>query len=202
MLAALTLSLQIQQSSFDLLDGVSIEIAAHNSANAPQIVRFARPAEYELEVLRGKTVIWTNAAPEPEATSYPVHKRKFIPGPSVIVVYIWNGVDSDGTTPGPGNYTIRARLLGIGETPEASATVHFGSLVPINALETLKTGDVVTIGGTLDATKGILTDAGGSVVLGRRILNAPVTPIAVRGYLLKRYDRTPIFIVQRWAPLS
>ena len=45
-LAALTLSLQLQQSSFDLLDGVSIEVAAHNSASAPAVVKFARPEEY------------------------------------------------------------------------------------------------------------------------------------------------------------
>ncbi len=53
MFAALTLSLQLQQTSFDLLDGVSIALAAHNGASAPAIVKFSKPAEYEIQVLRG-----------------------------------------------------------------------------------------------------------------------------------------------------
>ena len=201
-LAALTLSLQLQQSSFDLLDGVSIEVAAHNSASTPAIVKFARPEEYQIQVLRGTQVIWTNAAVSPESTTFPVHKRQFIPGPSVLVVYIWNGTEDDGSTPGPGTYTVHVRLLGEGVTPEATARVHFVDPLPVSALDKLKEGDTVTIAGTLDPTKGILTDATGSIPLGRRLLNAPDGPIAVRGYYLRRIGRASIFIIQRWAPMQ
>jgi hypothetical protein len=201
-LAALTLSLQLQQTSFDVLDGVSIEIAAHNSASSPQIVRFARPSEYEIQVLHGSVVIWSNVTALPNDASFPVHTRTFVPGPSVLVVYIWNGIESDGSTPGPGEYTVRARLLGIGVSPEASANVHFIAPLPIASLDKLKFGDTVTIGGTLDAQKGVLTDASGTILLARRLLGAPATPIAIRGYLIRRPDRTHVFFVQRWAPIE
>ncbi len=201
-LAALTLSLQLQQTSFDLLDGVSIEIAAHNNSIAPQVVTFARPAEYEIQVLRGNSVIWTNETASPPGATFPVHTRQFVPGPTVLVVYIWNAIESDGSTPGPGEYSVRARLLGIGITPEASATVHFIAPLPIASLEKLKVGDTVTIAGTLDAQKGTLTDASGAVVLARRLIAAPATPVAIRGYLIRRPDRSHVFFVQRWAPLE
>ena len=97
MFAALTLSLQLQQTSFDLLDGVSIALAAHNSASTPAIVKFSKPAEYEIQVLRGNEVIWTNQTVAPESTSFPVHTHKFVSGPSVLVVYIWNAVEADGS---------------------------------------------------------------------------------------------------------
>jgi hypothetical protein len=201
MLAALSLSLQLQQTSFDLLDGVSIALAAHNPANTAQLVKFAHPVEYEIQILDGGKVIWSNAAPAPEPTIFPIHARKFVPGPSTIVVYIWNGVENDGDAPEAGDYTVRARLLGVTETPEATAKLHFAPPTPIVALDKLKTGDVVTIAGTLDATKGVLTDTSGSVTLGRRLTTATGT-IAVRGYYLKRVNRTPVFFIQRWAPLQ
>ena len=202
MLAALTLSLQLQQTSFDLLDGVSIEVAAHNSAGTTATVKFARPAEYEIDILRGDKVIWSNATVAPESTTFPVHTRQFISGPSVIVVYIWNGTESDGSSPAPGEYTVRARLLGMGVTPQATAKVHFINPVPVDALAKLKYGESVTIAGVLDPTRGILTDASGTVTLARRLLNAPDGTIVVRGYLLHRFGQKDVFYIQRWAPMQ
>jgi len=202
MLAALALSLQLQQTSFDMLDGVSIELAAHNASTVPTIVRFARPQEYEIQILRGSDVIWTSAAVAPPGATFPVHVRKFVPGPSVLVIYVWNGTESDGSVPGPGTYTVRARLLGEGVTPEATAKVHFDDPVPIAGLEKLKTGDVVTIAGALDADRLVLTDASGSITLTRRLVTAPDRTIAVRGYLLHRVGRPDVFFVQRWAPMQ
>jgi hypothetical protein len=201
-LAALTLSLQLQQNSFDLLDGVSVEIATHNSASIPTPVTFQQPAEYEIDVLRGDTIIWSNSTSVPPGVTFPPHTRGFRPGPSVLVVYIWNAIASDGTTPAPGAYTIRARLLGEGVTPTASASVHFINPVPVAAVEKLKLGDTVTIAGVLDVTKGLLTDASGTLRLARRLLTAPNAPIAVRGYLMLEPDRTYAFFIQRWAPLK
>lgn len=202
MFAAITLSLQLQQTSFDLLDGVSIALAAHNSAAAPAIVKFSKPAEYEIQVLRGNDVIWTNQTVAPESTTFPVHTHRFVSGPSVLVVYIWNALEPDGTSPSPGTYTVRARLLGEGVTPEATAKLRLAEPFPASGLGTLKPNDVVTIAGTLDATKQILTDASGSVTLAKRLLTAGDGTIAVRGYLLHRVGRPDVFYVQRWAPMQ
>jgi hypothetical protein len=202
MFAALTLSLQLQQTSFDLLDGVSIALAAHNSSSAPAIVKFSKPGEYEIQVLRGSDVIWTNQTVAPESTNFPVHTRKFVAGPSVLVVYIWNALEADGTSPGPGTYTVRARLLGEGVTPEATAKLRFTDPFPASGLGTLKEGAVVTIAGTLDATKQILSDSSGTVTLAKRLPTAPEGSIAVRGYLLHRAGRPDVFYVQRWAPMQ
>ncbi|HUN29109.1 MAG TPA: hypothetical protein VMV65_04855 [Alphaproteobacteria bacterium] len=201
-LAALTLSLQLRQTSFDLLDGVSIEVAVHNSARSPVVVKFAQPIEYEIDVLRGNDVIWKTSTDVPVEATFPPHPHEFVPGPSVLVVYIWNGTESDGSSPSPGTYTVRARLLGQGITPEAEAKVRFFDPVPVVALDHLKQGDTVTIAGTLDPTKGILTDSTGTIPLARRLLNAPAGTVAVRGYLLRRVGRPNVFFVQRWAPMQ
>jgi hypothetical protein len=202
MFAAITLSLQLQQTSFDLLDGVSIALAMHNSAAAPAIVKFLQPAEYQIQVLHGSDVIWTTQTVNPENTTFPVHTHRFVSGPSVLVVYIWNALEANGTSPSPGTYTVRARLMGEGVTPEATAKVRFAEPFPASGLGTLKANDVVTIAGTLDATKQILTDSSGSVTLAKRLLTAPDGTIAVRGYLLRRVGRPDVFYVQRWAPMQ
>ena len=118
------------------------------------------------------------------------------------MVYIWNALETDGTSPGPGTYTVRARLLSEGVAPEATAKLRFSEAFPASGLGTLKTGNVVTIAGTLDATKQILTDSSGSVTLAKRLPTAPDGTIAVRGYLLHRVGRPDVFYVQRWAPMQ
>jgi hypothetical protein len=202
MFAAITLTLQLQQTSFDLLDGVSIALAMHNSAAAPAIVKFLQPSEYQIQVLHGTDVIWTTQTVAPENTTFPVHTHRFVSGPSVLVVYIWNALDANGTSPSPGTYTIRARILGESVTPEATAKVRFAQPFPASGLSTLKSNDIVTIAGTLDATKQILTDSSGSVTLAKRLPTAPDGTIAVRGYLLHRVGRPDVFYVQRWAPMQ
>ncbi|HVA27493.1 MAG TPA: hypothetical protein VNF68_04900 [Candidatus Baltobacteraceae bacterium] len=199
-LAAITLTLQLQRSSFDLLDGVDVEVAVHNTAKTPVSMTFPKPAEYEIDVLRGQDVIWSNITDPPPGVTFPVHAKQFLPGPTIMVVYIWNGVASDGTTPGPGEYTVRARLLGTNATQTASATLHFIDPVPISALEKIKLGDVVTVAGHLDPTKMTLTDASGSVALMKRFGTiAPDATVAVRGYLTVLPNHTHAFFVQRWA---
>lgn len=199
-LAALTISLSLQRTSFDLLDGVDVDVAIHNSSKSPATISFAQPAEYELEVDRNGERVWTSNPAQALPQKFPAHKRDFLPGPTVLVIYIWNAIESDGSTPAPGEYTIRARLLGDGVTPSASIPLHFANPVPTSALDKLTSGDVVTIAGTLDASKGILTDASGSVVLLKRLTTAPAgATVAVRGYLVLRPDRTHAFFVQRWA---
>jgi hypothetical protein len=199
-LAAITLSLSVQRTSFDLLDGVDIEVAVHNTAKTPATLTFPKPAEYEIDVLRGDTVVWTNVTAGPPGVTFPPHLKPFLPGPTILVVYIWNAVANDGTAAGPGEYTIRARLLSSNATQTASTTVRFINPVPVSALEKLKMGDVLTIAGHLDATHMILTDASGSVPLMKRVgTAAPTATVAVRGYLSELPNHTHAFFVQRWA---
>lgn len=200
-LAALTLSLHIQQTSFDVLDGVAIELAVHNAGDRPANVAFEKPAEYEIDVVRNGTVLWSNDVQSPAGVTFPVHHHSFMPGPSVLVVYVWNGVQNDGSAPAPGNYTVTARLLGIHASPTASASLHLADPVPVAALPHLKHGDIVTIAGTLDATKQFLTDASGTVRLARKLPMAPNGIVAVRGYWTTLPGRFDAFYVQRWAPM-
>lgn len=199
--AALALALHVQQSSYDPLDGVSMQVAVDNTGHAPQIVRFAQPSEYELDVLHDGHVVWSSRPAAPPDASFPVHARTFVPGASVLVVYIWNAIEDDGSAPAPGVYTIRARLLGESRVPAVSTTVRFMSPTPVAALTHLKDGDVVTIAGMLDASKGVLTDASGSVRLARRIPGAPAGRVAIRGYLFREPNRSNAFFIQRWAPM-
>jgi hypothetical protein len=68
---------------------------------------------------------------------------------------------------------------------------------------TLPLDQVVTIAGTLDPTRGIISDERGSATLARRIVNAqPGIPIVVRGHAIDHPDGTRTFAVSRWAPLG
>ena len=202
-LAAVTLSLQIARTTLDALDGVSIEVAAHNPSPHPVDVTFTQPSEYEIDILKGSRVVFTTLRALPSSVTFPPHTRALQPGPSVLVVYIWNTIESDGTTPGGGSYTVRARLLGKGVTPVASTTIRFAAPTPIIALPKLKPSDEVTIAGRLDLTKAQITDSTGTVALGRKLATAPDAPIAVRGYLTKNpVNGAPMFFVERWAPLE
>ncbi len=202
-LAAITLSLQIARTTLDALDGVSIEVAAHNSSRHPVDVSFPQPSEYEIDILKGSRVIFSTLRPLPSNVKFPPHTRALQPGPSVLVVYIWNTIESDGTTPAAGTYTVRARLLGARVTPAATTTIRFAAPTPIIALPKLKPSDEVTIAGRLDLTKQHITDSTGTIALGRKLATAPNAPIAVRGYLTKNpTDGSPMFFVERWAPLE
>jgi hypothetical protein len=200
-LAAITLTLQLQRTSFDLLDGVAIEIAAHNSAKTADVVTFPAPPEYQLEVLRDNHVIWSNSTATPPGVTLPPHTRAFPPGPTVLAVYIWDAIDSDRSTPGPGDYTIRATLLGSTVKAQGQTTVHFISPVPISAVDKLPAGDVVTIAGTFNPVNNTLTDASGSIALGRRLPPGLTGTVAVRGYLRAEPNNAKIFFVQRFAAM-
>ncbi len=199
--AALTLSLQLQRATFDILDAVNIEVVAHNSGKAPVSATFPAPAEYTIDLLRGSDIVWTTLRSQPPGAHFPPHGRSFTPGPNVLTIYIWNGLAADGTAPPPGEYTLRARMLTSGAQPEATMPVRFISTVPVAAVEKLKEGDEVTISGTLDAAKGRLTDQTGTIPLTRRLTGAPAATIAVRGYVTAAPDRSMAFFVERWAPL-
>lgn len=199
--AALTLSLQLQRATFDILDAVNIEVVAHNRGSAPVNATFPSPSQYELDLLDGSNVVWTSLHPLPPTAHFPAHTRSFQPGPNVLAVFIWNGIASGGTALAPGHYTLRARMLTDGSQPETTMPVRFIDPVPVAAVEKLKEGDEITISGTLDAGKSRLTDQTGTIQLMRRLSAAPQSAIAVRGYLTTAPDRTKAFFVERWAPL-
>ena len=201
-LAAVTLTMQIARTTLDALDGVSIELAAHNASAQPVTITFAHPEEYEIDVLRGSTVIWSTLRPMQPGATFPPHKRTIPPGPSVLVVYVWNTIENDGTVPGGGTYTVRARLLGDGVTPATQTTIRFAMPTPVSALAKLKAGEEVTIAGRLDDAKMQLSDSTGTIALGRKLPTAPNAPIAVRGYVTLKTDGTRSFYVERWAPIE
>lgn len=201
-LAALTLSLHIQQTSFDILDTAAIEVAVHNSSNQPIDVAFERPAEYEIDIERNGSVVWSNNIASPPDITFPVHRRHFLPGPSVLVLYVWNGTEANGDAPPPGTYTVVVHLLGKNAAPSASTTLRLVPPFPITGIAHLQKNDEVTIAGTLDPTKQILTDATGTIHLARRLVTAPNTTVAVRGYLTTIVGGVHAFYVQRWAPMQ
>ncbi len=202
MLGAITLSLQLQRTTYDLLDALSIEVAAHNTGKAPVSVRFPAPPEYRIDVLRNGNVIWSSMTDTAPATAIPPHAKMLMPGPTVLAVYVWNETAKDGASIVPGDYTIRARLLGETASPQAAMHVRFAAPTAVSALAALHAGDQVTIAGRLDSTRASLTDSSGTIALAKRLLGAPDVPVAIRGYVTMLPDKTRAFYVERWAPLG
>jgi hypothetical protein len=201
--APLGVTVQVQRTSFDLLDSLDIEVVVHNPGSQTQSAVFAAPAEYAIEALRDGKVVWSSApaVPAPGAT-YAPHHHAFAPGPTTLVIYDWNEVTPQGRSPLPGEYTIRARLL---DARHAAATmrVSFIPPLPTTVLSKLKPNEEVTIAGQLDATRATLTDANGSLRLSRRLLAATAgEPIVIRGYATDAAGGTRTFTVERWAPLG
>ncbi len=201
--AAITLSLQLQRTSLDLLDGLNIELVAHNSSEAPADVRFPIPAEYAIDVLRDGTLVWTSLpSGSQHAGSIPPHTKRLPAGPTVLAIYIWNEETLDGRSPAPGAYIVRARLLG-DVAAQASTTLKFIAPTPVSALAALHIGDEVTISGRIGADKETLTDSTGTITLTKKLLGAPSdAPVVVRGYVAESLAKTRVFFVERWAMTS
>lgn len=196
--AALSLSLQLVRTSFDMLDGVSVEVIVHNPQTHPVTATFPAPSEYELDLTDGKKQLWTTLQAPPPGAHFPAHTHVFMPGPTVLAIYVWNGVLADGSVPAPGTYRFRARLLDVSAPPEAFASVHFIKPVPVSALAKLKLGDEVTIAGTLAGDSMHLTDSTGTVALMRKLANAAKGTVVIRGYIVERPDHTRAFYIKRW----
>jgi hypothetical protein len=197
-----SLSVQTQRGSFDLLDGIFIEVVAHNPAKAIRTVAFAQPAEYEIDVSRNGTPLWSSLPPSPPPAQTSVaHSRTFNAGATPVVIYDWNEVTAERWSPLPGNYTVRATLLSDAR-PSATTTITFVPPLPTTALSKLKPNEAVTMAGRLDATRRVLTDSNGSVVLTRGIPAPAGVPIVVRGYATDHPDGSRTFTFQRWASLG
>lgn len=200
--APVSLSVQVDRTSFDLLDVLSVRVATHNPQNASAMVRFPGPREYALEIVRGENVVYSSVpSSPPPAAAAPAHGRAFAPGPAMLGTFEWNELAADGSSPLPGRYTIRVRLLCDGVQPTASAPVSFVPPTPVSAIAKLRAGDAITIAGRLDATLQTLTDTTGSIRLSHRLLGAPDAPVAVRGYITVQPDTSRSIAVTRWAPL-
>jgi hypothetical protein len=199
------LTVSTQRSSFDLLDSVAVSVVVHNPTSNLQLLRFPAPQEDLTEVLdRNGGVIWTSqAAPVPHGVVFPPHRRAFTPGGTTVIVRDWNETASNGWSPLPGTYVVRARLLSEGVQPVGTTTVAFSAPLPPGSLPKLHAGEAVTLGGRLDPSRGILSDADGSALLSRRLIAAPAgRTIVVRGYANDARDGTRTFVVTRWAPLG
>ena len=196
-----SVSVQVERTSLDLLDVLGIGIVAHNPGKTPAIVRFPLPEEYAIDVLRGSDVVWSSPqAPPPPGTVQP-HTRSFAPGPTTMAIYDWNELAKNGSSIASGDYTIRVRLLDA-TSQTASATIRFVAPVPVESIAHLKPGDQITIAGTVDNQLLRLTDATGSVTLSRRLVGMGSGLVAVRGTITLAPGGTRIVSVERWAPLS
>jgi hypothetical protein len=196
------LTVQTHRESLDLLDGIFIEVVAHNPSSAMRTVQFAQPTEYEIDVSRDGAQVWSSlpASPPPGVT-YAPHTRAFNAGATPVVIYDWNELTSDRWSPLPGTYKVRVTLL-TAARPSATIDVAFAAPLPTTALSKLKLNEAVTMAGRLDATRKILTDSSGSVVLSRGIPAPPNVPIVVRGYATDHPDGSRTFTFQRWASLG
>jgi hypothetical protein len=203
--AVLGVKLVVQRSSLDLLDTLPIAIVLQNSAAIPQTIRFARPAEYAIELRAANgTVLWTSAgSPAPNGPSFPGHARTFAPGSTTLAIYDWNELLADGTSPPPGAYTLRVYLVTDGDVADNSVRVTFAPPISPSSLSALPSGKDFTLAGELDAQRDALSDERGSTALSRRLLAAPAnTPILVRGFSVVKVGAARIFNVERWAVLK
>jgi hypothetical protein len=193
-------SVQTQRTSFDLLDTLAIEVIAHNPSPAIRQIEFAQPSEYEIDIARDGRVIWTSLPPSPPPNvTFAPHQRPLVTGSTPLIIYDWNELTHDGWSPLPGTYTVRVKLLDASKAT-ASIDVKFMQPLPTSVLDKLKPGEAVTIAGTLDATREILTDANGSIRLSRRLSLAPAgVPIVVRGFPTEHPDGSRTLTFQRWA---
>lgn len=199
---ALTVTVQAQRTSLDLLDSLPIVVIAHNPAAHVATVQFPAPAEYAVDVTRdGKTLWSVGPAPPPPGVTFPPHQRAFTPGPTTIVVLDWNELTTANFSPLPGTYAVTARLLTASPPPPATMKVTFAPPLPPSALPSLKAGESVTLLGTVDATHSVLTgETGASAPLNRKLIAAPPgVPILVRGYATDNPNGTRVFTMTRWA---
>lgn len=97
------LTIQTHRESLDLLDGVFIEVVAHNPSTAIRTVEFAQPTEYEIDVLHNGEQLWSSlpASPPPGQT-YVAHARAFNAGATPVVIYDWNEVTAEHSEPASG----------------------------------------------------------------------------------------------------
>ena len=203
----LSIGVTIGRSTLDLLDSLDIQVAVHNSSPRLETATFARPAEYEIDVVTSTgATVWTSLPPSPPpGVSYAPHSRSFSPGPTTIVVNEWNQLTTGGWSPLAGTYTIRVRLLDDGNQPSATARVRFLQPLTPGVVPQLKAGQEVTLGGELDPTRQFLLDGhGGSARLTRRLMAArPGTPVVVRGYADDAaHNGGRTFTYVRWAFLG
>ena len=196
------LTVQTHRESLDLLDGVFIEVVAHNPASAIRTVQFAQPTEYEIDVSGNGRQLWSSlpASPPPGQT-YVAHSRAFNTGATPVVIYDWNEVTAEHWSPLPGKYRVRATLSDR-RAPFGGDRHRVRAAVADDRTAQLKPNEAVTMAGRLDATRKVLTDASGSVVLSRGIPAPPDVPIVVRGYASDHPDGSRTFTFQRWASLG
>lgn len=199
---ALSVTVQVQQNSLDLLDSLAIEVIVHNPTKALVTASFAKPQEYAIDVVRGDDAIWSSLPKSERTLAVTRHTHTFAPGATTLVVYEWNELSSDRRSPLPGRYEVRARLLS-GDNPSGSTHVRFVPPYPVAGLAKLEPGEIVTLSGRLDPPRATLTDATGTIALARRLPLAPADePIALRGFTSRTPNGTLEFNTRRWAPLG
>lgn len=200
---SVALAVRVDRTSLDLLDVLSIRVAADNRRAATVSVKFPTPREYVIDVLRGDSVIYSSLPPSPAPMlGVPPHVRAFLSGPTPLGTFEWNELATDGSSPLPGRYTVRVRLLNDRNSSIATTAITFAAPTPISALAKLRDGAAITVAGRLDPTLQTLTDSTGSIKLSHRLLGAMDAPVAVRGYIAVQHEGSRTLAVSRWAPLG
>lgn len=199
----LSVKLVLQRASLDLLDSLPISVVVENASAVPQTIRFARPAEYAIDLTsESGSVLWSTPLPVNKA-AFPPHDRTFAPGSTVLAVYDWNDLIAGDLSPAAGHYVLRVRLLSEAKIPEERTTVAFAPPLSPASIAELKPDREFTLSGTLDAGRTALSDAHGSAPLAHKLLGPPVNvPLVVRGSVVVRQDGSRVFNVERWALLS
>ncbi len=196
----LSLGIEVRRNSLDLLDVFSTSIVVQNSSRQVITPTFPNSDIYNIELLRGKTLVWSYVSTHKALAIKSA--RNFSPGRTVLVRHEWNETTLDGRSIAPGIYTLAVTLLDDKQRPQALAQVRFAQPLPISALPHIQSKDEVTIEGTLSQADAgaMLVDRSGTVRLSHKILTPdPNGTFVVRGYIQKQDDGSFILGLDRWA---
>ncbi|GAC1613933.1 MAG: hypothetical protein NVS9B12_14970 [Vulcanimicrobiaceae bacterium] len=193
----LSVHVEAQRSSLDLLDPVSFVISVVNNGKQPVVARFPTPAMYDISVGSPGGEIWRMSAGR--IFVQVMHSYTFLPGKTLIGTYVWDTLAQGRSLP-PGDYRARVWITDLKYRPSASVPLRFALPLPVHAAFAVPLHAAVTLAGTLRAqsTAEELVDGTGAIRLSKRIsMQAPGGTFIVRGYLSTEYGVT-FLSVDRW----
>ncbi len=196
----ISIRVNLNRSSYDLLGGLAITISVDNRTSGPLLARFPTSNLYDIQVLSRKTVVWDYAAANHAVVI--AHTREIAPHLTTLGTYVWNETVG-GRSVAPGVYTLRVRLLDERYAASERVVVRFAPPLPIAALSHFAGKDQVTTAGSVVAKGTSLRDGSGSIALSRRLPAAPQDrSVVVRGYVVRLRSGALLLEVMRSAPFA